>query len=695
MRKVFKVSVMAFTFLIFGTTHAAEFKFKSEFVKIVPEKIKDKSHTNCTFPTDPYEISKYELSNTEYVEFLNSVAKKGDPFNLYTKIQSQHFWGGIIAKKVGEETIFYVKYGYEKLPATFISWFDAIRYLNWLSYGKPNTGRSELGTTEGNATHGAYNTADLETNKVPPQRNKNATYFLPTCGEWIYAGFYNPINKIISRDSGGDTPPIAGPPNANTRSANYYTDQWAIPYPHLAAVDAYTSNSSALGTLNQAGNVMEWVETDGNMALGGSLFLPGDTITSTYRDLELPSKKLSSFGFRIAKKTPSNDSATLSATAETSEPFVKSVSAAQTTNKTVPIEKWIRISIPGNTSDFQTGRGCVANEYEIAAFKITNQEYSDFLNSVAASRDTYFLYLDDMSTGIAGGIERKKTLETYRYSSKNGYENRPVAYLSWFMIARYANWMHFGKPVGDQVLGVTEGNSSTGAYDTTALNAYKNNKSIKHLLTRNPDAKYFIPNDDEWYKAAYYDPEKSGLSKYWIYPERVDAIPENSMESKNGANFQNETMGEGAPYYVSESGVFKGSGYFKVSDMGGNLWEWTETWRNFGGEDCWRCDTPKKGLRGGSFNYIEIGLDKKNIDPGIPDNHYFTYGGRLARRVESSATSWCIPADVRYRAANTAGAAFAHKKEGAAGLGIIGACGVLLLFWRRRRSQEQRAKPKL
>ena len=43
-------------------------------------------------------------------------------------------------------------------------------------------------------------------------------------------------------------------------------------------------------------------------------------------------------------------------------------------------------------------------------------------------------------------------------------------------------------------------------------------------------AHYFLPSSDEWYKAAYYDPdadpdENEEQDEYWIYPTRSDTAP--------------------------------------------------------------------------------------------------------------------------------------------------------------------------
>lgn len=650
----------------------------------------------CLAPAQRYEISQFEVTNTEYADFLNSVARRGDPYNLHSALQEQHFWGGIVKSSAGNDSSYFVKPGYEKLPVTFVSWHDAIRFVNWLHFGRPNTGQSELGTTEGTDLVGAYDTRQLPTRSGGVQRNTRATYFIPTCGEWIVAGFFDPKIQKLTEYSTGNNAARSGPPAAAELTANYYGTGWALPFPHLAPVDYYGNSTSAQGTYNQSGNVMEWVETAlgaNQMALGGSVFLPKDTLELDYRDSELPDKKLSSFGFRVARqvnlptgRAQRDFQANL---ADSSAPS-RHVDASSLTAET---QAWTKIAQPGNISDYKSGVGCVPYSFEISRTEITNSEYVKFLNAVARRNDIHHLFLDDMSTGVAGGILRGMVDGQHTYAVKPGFEDRPASYLSWFTLARYANWMHFDQPDGDQVLGVTEGTPQQGAYDTSQFRSFESNGRssvvIPQLFTRNPNAKYFLPNNDEWYKAAYYDPERSGIRKYWNYTGRNDLPPSNDVHSAHAANYQVSTLGEGGPFYVSSTGRFASKGYYDVIDMGGNLWEWLETWRGLGGEKCWRCDIPTKGLRGGSFNYIDIGLSHSNVDPGFPSDHYFVYGGRLARRSspDDNSRGWCLSPESRNKIVTATNTATASPKRLAAfTVAVIALPLGWLAFSRRRRS---------
>ena len=58
--------------------------------------------------------------------------------------------------------------------------------------------------------------------------------------------------------------------------------------------------------------------------------------------------------------------------------------------------QWVTVGDPGNTADTNpAGRGAVATSFQIMKYEFTNQLYTDFLNSVAAT-DTYSLYNADI-----------------------------------------------------------------------------------------------------------------------------------------------------------------------------------------------------------------------------------------------------------------------------------------------------------
>ncbi len=481
-------------------------------------------------------------------------------------------------------------------------------------------------------------------------RNNNARFWLPNCDEWIKAGFFS----THSSDDGnynnfatGNNLPLADYRELRNGANFYSAEGWAAPAPHLTPVGHFINSASPNGTFDQAGNVMEWVEDsqdNSRVAMGGSLFMYEFALGRNYKDAELPDQKLSTFGFRIAANYIQSDSVDPISLINQSEKTSPSLNSELSEEM-----EFVMVDNPSNQADPIYNFGQVDYNFLIGKYEITNRQYSDFLNSVAVHEDPYGLYSKVLSDGILGGIIRTKGSKGFTYSVKKGWENKPVTYLSWFNLARLANFYHYGKPAtGRSDLGSTEGDDKLGAYDTRGFPS-KVDQSIdyKKIYPRNSGAKYWIPSQNEWYKAAYYDPGKFGKRKYWNYPTMTDDPPisKSPKVDGSGANFQNNSLAVGAPNYLSDVNDYPLSiSHYKVFGMAGNVWEWTEDWRNKGDGKCWRCDEWTKGLRGGSFNYIFVGLHAANTDPGNPAHRYMVYGGRLAKAAEADGFQY-LPID--------------------------------------------------
>jgi hypothetical protein len=122
----------------------------------------------------------------------------------------------------------------------------------------------------------------------------------------------------------------------------------------------------------------------------------------------------------------------------------------------------VTVGDPGNAADV-TGYGAVGSEYRIGKYEVTIQQYTDFLNAVAAS-DPYSLYNSNMATDLnIAGIWREGSSGSYTYRViTDGIDtgNRPITYVSWFDAARFTNWMQNGQLTGTAGAASTE----TGAY---------------------------------------------------------------------------------------------------------------------------------------------------------------------------------------------------------------------------------------
>ena len=213
---------------------------------------------------------------------------------------------------------------------------------------------------------------------------------------------------------------------------------------------------------------------------------------------------------------------------------------------------------------------------------MTVGQYCQFLNAVAAT-DTYGLYNNDMALGSAFGrgyptvgIIQSGSPGTYSYSVTGSYSqgvNCPIFDVTWGDAARFCNWLQNGQPTGAEGPDATE----SGAY---TLNGATSDAALL-AVTRNVGAAYFIPTENEWYKAAYY---KGGGTNagYWIYPTRSNTVPINILDS-TGTNNANYAAGPPNYYsdptnYLTPVGAFANSpGPYGTFDQAGDVWQPNET----------------------------------------------------------------------------------------------------------------------
>lgn len=180
------------------------------------------------------------------------------------------------------------------------------------------------------------------------------------------------------------------------------------------------------------------------------------------------------------------------------------------------LSNFVHIGNAGNAND-TTGLGGVNYEYLIGKYEVTNAEYAEYLNSIAATDiygnfGPYHVY---MGTDVVGGIIRSGVNGAYTYAVKPNMGNKPVVFMSWYKCARYCNWLHNGKPVGTQNNNTTE----NGAYPLFGA-------TLGVGPPKNSGAKYWIPQHNEWYKAAYYDPTlNNNTGGYWTFATRSNNPP--------------------------------------------------------------------------------------------------------------------------------------------------------------------------
>ena len=316
--------------------------------------------------------------------------------------------------------------------------------------------------------------------------------------------------------------------------------------------------------------------------------------------------------------------------------------------------EFVTVGNPGNApapaDDSGVRYGGVSYEYRIGKYEVTYGQYLEFLNAKAKS-DPTGLYDPDMTNDqIANGIQRNGSSGSYSYSLLNERSaNLPVSFVNFTDAARFANWVNNGKgnastengaylittanvkaatrangvntyqiegnsPIlkGDQIevsglLGIGFAIRSQvenveykgGSTYVSVKNSYPDNVAIGEGIivsipsTHSTLAKVWIPSENEWTKAAYYNPTlNNGAGGYYKWATQSNDYPGNSFEpianqanipSSDGSTFANTTTDRSitpiaGPSLLTPVGSFsKSPSYYGTFDQDGNLTEWTDT----------------------------------------------------------------------------------------------------------------------
>ncbi len=278
----------------------------------------------------------------------------------------------------------------------------------------------------------------------------------------------------------------------------------------------------------------------------------------------------------------------------------------------------VLVGDPGNEGDTQSQGtfGAVSYNFHIGKHEVTNAQYAEFLNAVAVT-DPNSLYNASMGTAspvLGNGIVRIGDPGSYQYSTVAGRANKPVVYVSFFDALRFANWLHNGQPSGSQNSSTTE----DGAYMITTQGIASNS------IVRSLDARYFVPSEDEWYKAAYY---KGGGTNagYWQWPTSSD-LPPITQSPPGGANSAN--AGNGL------SGLFDVGAYtlttspYGAHDLGGNAMEWNEE----------ILFTSARGIRGGAWSVNRNNMRASVQNAFFKDIEFADIGFRIATVVPETTS---------------------------------------------------------
>jgi formylglycine-generating enzyme required for sulfatase activity len=346
---------------------------------------------------------------------------------------------------------------------------------------------------------------------------------------------------------------------------------------------------------------------------------------------------------------------------------------AQSISATLAGYDLVKVGNPGNAAQVsdiatQNGFGAVAYDFWIGKNHVTIGQYAEFLNAVAKS-DPRGLWNASMdSDQRIRGITRSGTSGAFIYTvvGPNGTNpvgaqsaaNRPITYVSWFDAARFANWMANGKVLDPINEAAALALIDDGAY--TLGTATSGNAVAKNFINLKTGAAptFYIPTENEWYKAAYYSPVKvSGTAPgYYVYGTQSDTAPGNGWDGTtaladkdlaNQANYRissryavtgttTDPGASGNQNVLTDVGAFTNSfSYYGAFDMSGNVWDWHDLDGSVGSF---------RGLRGGNWNISrEFNVSSANRLMTGPSSEDDIFGFRLASPVPEPST-WVMAA---------------------------------------------------
>lgn len=175
--------------------------------------------------------------------------------------------------------------------------------------------------------------------------------------------------------------------------------------------------------------------------------------------------------------------------------------------------------------------GGVGYEYGIGEFAVTVAQYVTFLNTVDPhGKNLHDLYNDDMSPTVwpkYGSIRYSPEAATAQHYSVAYPEwaNKPFNFGDFRRAIRFVNALSNGT-----ILSRTKSSSGSFKYITYKVRLSPNTEHGMYDLsnpatTRSRSSGFVLPSNNEWVKAAYYDPKHGGTDSYWAYPTDPFDVP--------------------------------------------------------------------------------------------------------------------------------------------------------------------------
>jgi hypothetical protein len=181
--------------------------------------------------------------------------------------------------------------------------------------------------------------------------------------------------------------------------------------------------------------------------------------------------------------------------------------------------------------------GSVNHPYGIGELEITVGQWVAFLNTADPDgTDPHNLYTPSESSSAwpkYGQINQSENAtDGHHYSAAYPeWNNKPYGFANFLRAARFVNSLYNGTLL-------SKGTSTSGGFTVTSYKVqlstrtgrgmYDLNHSRRNGATRAHATGFVVPSQDEWVKAAYYDPAGGGTYSYWKYPTNAGVFGDGS-----------------------------------------------------------------------------------------------------------------------------------------------------------------------
>jgi hypothetical protein len=208
--------------------------------------------------------------------------------------------------------------------------------------------------------------------------------------------------------------------------------------------------------------------------------------------------------------------------------------------------------------------------------------------------------------------------------------DKPSTNISWNEAARFVNWMNTSK--GFQAAYQFTTQPGGGGYDANEnLTLWSSGDAWQpggENLFRHKDAHYFLPSEDEWYKAAYYD---GNTNMYFDYATGSDTAP--TAVSSGTISFTAVYV-QFVPADIMNAG---GLSPYGTMAQNGNAWEWAESGHTAPNNSA----AESRELRGGNWVGPSSALQSSIRSSFTPWSEFHLNGFRVAAVPEPS-TLWMM-----------------------------------------------------